>query len=171
VKQAKTASFPAPGHDHDRCLSDMRKRATEVFGIKGLRLTGLRQKVLDEIASSHHAIGAYDVLDRIARRDGTRLAPISVYRALDALVETGLVHRLESRNAFFACTRDHDPQRRQLVLACTSCQTVAEVEAEPVFQAIEVAASSIAFERTQSLVEVSGTCRHCAAASAGQGLG
>ena len=43
-------------------------------------------------------------------RKGTRLAPISVYRALDALLEAGVVHRLESKNAYFACSRLHQPR-------------------------------------------------------------
>lgn len=161
MKPTVTASFPPPGHDHGRCLVDVRKRAEAAFERKGKRLTGLRQKVLEEIAASHHAVGAYEVLDRLARKEGTRMAPISVYRAIDALVETGLVHRLESRNAFFACTTQHDPVRQQLVLACKQCGTVAEVEAEPVFAAIDRAAVAIAFERGQTLVEVLGTCRHC----------
>lgn len=140
----------------------MRKRAEAAFQRKGIRLTGLRQRVLEEIAASHHAVGAYEVLDRIARKDGTRLAPISVYRAIDALLETGLVHKLESRNAFFACNTDHDPVHQQLVLACKDCGTVAEVEADPVFRAIDTAAKEIAFARVGTLIEILGICRHCA---------
>jgi hypothetical protein len=54
--------------------------------------------VFGEIAASHKAIGAYEVLDKLAAR-GERLAPISVYRAIDALLAAGIVHRFESRNA------------------------------------------------------------------------
>ena len=92
-----------------------------------------------EIAASHKAIGAYEVLDRLAAR-GERLAPISVYRAIEALVAAGIVHRFESRNAFFACHAGHE--MRQLVLACEACGRVAEVDADKVFAAIDKSADA-----------------------------
>ena len=101
------------------------ERARQAFQNKGLKLTPLRQSVFREIAASHKAIGAYEVLDRLAVR-GERLAPISVYRAIEALVAAGIVHRFESRNAFFACHAGHE--MRQLVLACEACGRVAEVD-------------------------------------------
>ncbi len=107
------------------------ERARAAFSDKGLKLTPLRQSVFQEIAASHKAIGAYDVLDRLAAK-GERLAPISVYRAIDALVAAGIVHRFESRNAFFACHAGHD--MRQLVLACETCGRVAEVDGDKVFR-------------------------------------
>jgi Fur family zinc uptake transcriptional regulator len=113
TQAAASNAFPAPEHDHDRCLAEAMERAQEAFKTKGLKLTPLRQSVFQEIAGSHRAIGAYEVLDKLATR-GERLAPISVYRAIDALVAAGLVHRL-SRNAFFACHAGHE--MRQLILA------------------------------------------------------
>ena len=93
------------------------------------------KSVFQEIAAaSHQAIGAYEVLERMAAR-GERLAPISIYRAIDALVAAGIVHRFESRNAFFACHAGHE--QRQLVLACERCNSVAEVDGAKVFAAID----------------------------------
>ena len=130
TQAAASNAFPAPEHDHDRCLAEAMERARAAFSDKGLKLTPLRQSVFREIAASHKAIGAYDVLDRLAAK-GERLAPISVYRAIDALVAAGIVHRFESRNAFFACHAGHD--MRQLVLACETCGRVAEVDGDKVF--------------------------------------
>ena len=94
-----SSAFPAPEHDHGHCLAEAMDRARKAFEDKGLKLTGLRRSVFGEIAASHKAIGAYEVLAELAAR-GERLAPISVYRAIDALVAVGIVHRFESRNAF-----------------------------------------------------------------------
>jgi Fur family transcriptional regulator, zinc uptake regulator len=114
--------FPAPEHDHEVCLDRAMERARAAFADKGLRLTPLREQVFQAIAAaSHRAIGAYEVLDRLAVQ-GERLAPISVYRAIDALVAAGIVHRFESRNAFFACHARHE--QRQLVLACAGLREV-----------------------------------------------
>ena len=135
------------------------ERAREAFRVKSLKLTPLRQSVFREIAASHKAIGAYEVLDRLAAR-GERLAPISVYRAIDALVEAGIVHRFESRNAFFACHAGHDTRR--LVLACETCGRVAEVDGGRVFSAIDKSAGAAAFSAKAAVVEVWGLCASCA---------
>jgi Fur family transcriptional regulator, zinc uptake regulator len=158
-------AFPAPEHDHDLCLAEAMERARVAFSDKGLKLTPLRQSVFQEIAASHKAIGAYEVLDRLAAK-GERLAPISVYRAIDALVAAGIVHRFESRNAFFACHAGHD--MRQLVLACESCGRVAEVGGDKVFAAIDAAAGTAGFSTKGAVVEVRGVCAACARKERGE---
>lgn len=157
-------AFPAPEHNHDECLDEAMARAQKAFDDRGQRLTPLRQSVFREIAAaSHRAIGAYEVLDRLAAR-GERLAPISVYRAIDALVAAGIVHRFESRNAFFACHAGHE--QRQLVLACEACGSVAEVDGAKVFSAIDKTAEGASFSANPvkgAVVEVWGRCANCAA--------
>jgi Fur family transcriptional regulator, zinc uptake regulator len=157
------AAFPAPEHDHGQCLDEAMLRARKAFENKGMKLTPLRQAVFREIAAaSHRAIGAYEVLERMARR-GERLAPISVYRAIDALVAAGIVHRFESRNAFFACHAGHE--QRQLVLACEGCNAIAEVDGAKVFAAIDATAEAAQFSASAgraAVVEVWGLCVNCA---------
>ncbi len=154
------AAFPPPGHNHAPCVAQALERAQSAFEAKGLRLTELRRRVFEEIAGSHHAIGAYDILERM-RRGGGRLAPISVYRAIDALLSAGVIHRLESRNAFFACHVHHDADRDQLFLACERCGRVAEVPGGPVFNAIACAAEDAHFQPSRTVAEVAGICADC----------
>lgn len=153
--------FPQPGHNHKRCLSTALERAHAAFADKGLRLTRLRALVFEEIANSHHSIGAYEIRERIAAK-GTQLAPISVYRAIEALMQAGVVHRLESRNAYFACHCIHGAGREHIVLCCERCGTIAEIPAESVFAAIATAARDNGFTPRVRVVEVSGLCAHCA---------
>jgi Fur family transcriptional regulator, zinc uptake regulator len=163
---AASKAFPTPGHDHDHCLSEAMDRAREVFEAKGLRLTPLRRSVFQEIAASHRAVGAYEVLDRLARR-GERVAPISVYRAIDALLAAGIVHRLESRNAFFACHAEHDTRQHQLVLACEICGLIAEIDGTKAFGVIDKTAQSARFSVRGAVVEVWGLCANCIGAERG----
>lgn len=154
------ALFPAPEHNHGRCLDTAVARAEHAFQAKGLKLTRLRRLVLEEIAGSHQAVGAYDILDRLARK-GDRLAPISVYRAINSLLEAGVVHRLESRNAFFACHASHGEPSFQVILACEACGLVAEVDGEAIFKALASAAEAAQFKPRRQVVEVTGQCRNC----------
>src|ERR1044072_5858527 len=117
----------------ERKLAKAVERANQAFSEKNLRFTKLRQDVFQEIAATYASIGAYDILARLAEK-GTRLAPISVYRAIDALLEAGVIHRLESKNAFFACRRmDHRTGRRPLFLSCEKCGAVGEVDGQDIF--------------------------------------
>jgi Fur family transcriptional regulator, zinc uptake regulator len=164
------ALFPAPEHNHGSCLDTAVGRAERAFETKGLKLTQLRRKVLEEIAASHHALGAYDILESLARK-GDRLAPISVYRAIDTLLEAGVVHRLESRNAFFACHATHGETSRQVILACEVCALVAEIDGAAIFEALGKAAAGAQFEARRQVVEMTGLCRHCQAAGSGKPKG
>lgn len=138
-------------------------QAEKAFAEKSLRFTELRRRVFEEIASTYESVGAYEVLDRLARK-GTRLAPISVYRALDALLEAGVVHRLESKNAYFASRQPHSRNgRRPMFLSCEQCGQVFETDGEEIFVAIDEAAINAKFAPRIKFVEVSGTCQTCAA--------
>lgn len=152
--------FPEPGHDHHPCMAEALERVRTAFAARQIRMTDLRRQVFEEIAASHAAVGAYDVQERLAKK-GTRLAPVSIYRALEALLEAGVVHRLESRNAYFACHGHHGAGSVQVVLTCTRCGDVAEVGGDSVLKAIEAAAAKAAFKPAASIVEVSGVCGNC----------
>lgn len=153
------ATSPPPG---DRKLAKAVERATQAFTERNLRFTKLRQDVFQEIAATYTSIGAYDILARLAEK-GIRLAPISVYRAIDALLEAGVIHRLESKNAYFACRRmDHATGRRPIFLSCEKCNAVQEVDSEGIFDTIDRLARGASFQPRVKFVEVSGLCRSCA---------
>lgn len=164
TRRSESIGFPSQDHNHESCEADLLKRAAHLFDAKGMKLTDLRRRVLEEIAGSHQALGAYEILDRLSAK-GPRLAPISVYRAIEALHSAGLVHRLESRNAFFACHSHHDPARDQVFLSCESCGRVAEVAADQVFLAMRNVLDKAKFNSRRTVTEVSGTCSSCQAAS------
>ena len=100
-------TFPAPDHDHDRCTADAMRHAEGVCAKRAQKFTPIRRLVLQALLSSHRPLGAYEVIDELAK-SMSRPAPITVYRALDFLMDNGLVHRIESRNAYLACAHDQD---------------------------------------------------------------
>ena len=91
-------------HDHSRCVSHALAEAEAICARQGLRLTALRKRVLELVWASHKPLGAYDILGVLSDEDGRRAAPPTVYRALDFLLENGLVHRIASLNAFVGCS-------------------------------------------------------------------
>jgi Fur family zinc uptake transcriptional regulator len=152
--------FPAPDHDHARCVADTLTRAEEACGERGRRLTPLRRRVLELLAESHSPLGAYDIVERL--KAGSEAAPpMSVYRALDFLVAEGLAHRIESKNAFLACIHGHDTGEIVLFLLCERCGTVAEVTSGAIGRDLAQAARSVGFSARTPVLEIKGLCTTC----------
>ena len=82
-------------------------------------------------------------------------------RALEFLMENGLVPRIESRNAFLACAHDHDAAAMVAFLICERCGSVGEIPATPVAQGLNAVARGTGFAPRLSVVEITGTCAHC----------
>src|ERR1700743_2766530 len=153
-------TFPAPDHDHGRCTADAMQHAERVCAKRSQKFTPIRRHVLEALLSSHRPLGAYEVIEALAK-GMPRPAPITVYRALDFLMENGLVHRIESRNAFLACAHDHDETAMVAFLICERCGSVGEIPAAPVAQSLNAAARSTGFAPKLSVVEITGVCAHC----------
>ena len=153
-------AFPAPDHDHNRCTAEAISHAERVCRERAQKFTPIRRQVLQALLSSHRPLGAYEVIDELAK-SMPRPAPITVYRALDFLMANGLVHRIESRNAYLACAHDHDEAAMVAFLICERCGSVGEIPAAPVAQSLNAAARASGFAPKLSVVEITGTCAHC----------
>lgn len=153
------ADFKESAHDHGRCIADAVRMAERVCERRRARLTPLRRRVLELIWASHTAVGAYDLLD-LMRDDGRRVAPLTVYRALDFLRENGLIHRVESLNAYVGCNAPGQRHRAQLLI-CRSCRSVAELENPELARVLADSARELGFVPEQQTIEVIGLCPCC----------
>ena len=152
--------FPAPNHDHKRCSADALRRAEALCGERAQKLTPTRRQVLEVLLESHKPLGAYEIIDRAARH-GTRHAPITIYRALDFLIENGLAHRIESRNAFIACVHRHAAADLVVFLICERCGEVGEAPSQAVAESLKAATRAAGFVPRAPVIEISGICAHC----------
>jgi Fur family zinc uptake transcriptional regulator len=159
-KSSAQAIFPAPGHNHDRCANDAIAYAEAICRARSERLTPIRRAVLAALLASHQPLGAYELIDRLAAR-GARPAPITIYRALDFLRAQGLVHRIESRNAFIACVHNHASGDPVVFLICEKCGAVGEAASAAVAETIRTASRAAGFTPKTPVIEISGTCAHC----------
>jgi Fur family transcriptional regulator, zinc uptake regulator len=142
-------------HNHSKCTATLIAKAEKACSA---RLTKQRLAVLTCVAENHVAVGAYDVIERMAAH-GPRPAPITVYRALDFLLEHNLVHKIESRNAFVACACEHN-EAPPTLLICDSCGNVDEIVL-PKNMELQKAAIDQGFEVKRAVIELAGTCRDC----------
>ena len=150
---------PFESHDHAGCAGAVLARADRLAAARGVRLTPVRRRTLEILLESHKAMGAYDVLDRLAGEGFGRQPPV-VYRALEFLVEQGLAHRVQVLNAFAACMHP-DTAHQPVFLICRDCHRIAETPAEGVRAALEAAAAPLGFAVERSSFEATGQCPAC----------
>ena len=158
-KAAQKGDFAPPEHDHARCHGDAMAAAERQCAARGVRLTEQRRQVLDLIWRSHAPIGAYTLLDKL-REEGVRAQPPTVYRALEFLTENGLIHRIESLNAYVGCATPNENHGGQFLI-CTGCNSAAELDDSGIGAAIAARAKDIGFSVTRATVEIAGLCPNC----------
>ncbi len=132
---------------------------------RGVRLTTLRQQVLELLWQSARPTGAYELIELLAQRNSRPVAPPTVYRALEFLMSQGFASRIESRNAYVPCAH---PERCQehIFLICNHCEEWIELDDARFEHQLADEAAHLGFRTTQRVVEVVGTCADCVSASA-----
>ncbi|SMC67270.1 Fur family transcriptional regulator [Rhizobium sp. RU36D] len=129
------------------------------------KLTRNQSLVYEVLGRSESPLSAYTILDRL--RDQGFRAPLQVYRALEKLLEAGLVHRLESLNAFVACAHTSEScchNHGTVAFAiCNSCGHVTEFHDHEVDHRLEDWARGRRFKAEKTTIEIRGLCEACAA--------
>ena len=147
-------------HDHSNCIHSALEAAVEICQKKGQRLTALRKQVLELVWDSHKPVGAYDLLAMMSKGQERPAAPPTVYRALDFLLEQGLIHRIASLNAYIGCSCPDNPHEG-VFLICENCRTTQELNSPREISSLKNLADSTGFQTRQSLVELTGLCPAC----------
>ncbi|MDD3576283.1 transcriptional repressor [Halothiobacillus sp.] len=145
-------------NQHD-CATFALAHAEEVCLARGARLTPIRRAVLTEIWANHEATKAYDLIARLSS-EGSLIKPPTVYRALDFLLAHGLIHRIESLNAFIGCHHP-DTQHQAILMICDQCGTINEAASEPLNGILSALTLAEKFKVTHQSIELHGLCATC----------
>ena len=127
---------------------------------KTVRLTKNQSLVLDVLNKADQPSGAYTLLDKL-RQHGFK-APLQVYRALEKLIDTGQVHRIESKNAFIACEHSLcEISQMTAFTICQRCEKVSEVMDEELSNYVNLRAEKLGISTTKTNIEFHGLCNRC----------
>ena len=128
-------------------------------------LTKNQTLVFNTLSRAEGPLSAYTILDQL-RGDGFR-APLQVYRALEKLLDYGMVHRLESINAFVACAHPHNHSHNHGMIAfaiCEKCGQVAEFSDDIITQRVREWTTQNGFKQTKTTIDIRGVCAACGTA-------
>jgi Fur family zinc uptake transcriptional regulator len=104
-------------------------------------------------------VKAYGLIEYMRAR-GKRITPATVYRTLDFLLQNGLVHRVNSLNAYIACTGKHS-NHVLLVFTCSECQKTTEIDDQALYDFMQSRLKKLGMSLQGSCIEIRGTCKKC----------
>lgn len=136
-------------------------RASERCKARGAQLTPIRRDVLGLLHDTENGLKAYDLLARI-KALRTNATPPTVYRALDFLIEQGLVHKIERLNQFVAC-RHESHQLPGLFLVCTGCGSVSELHDHGLIDTVQQQLARVGHRFDCQEIELATRCPDCQA--------
>ncbi|GCE80843.1 Fur family transcriptional regulator [Komagataeibacter oboediens] len=152
-------------------VENLLDQAAAVCVARAVRLTDIRRLVLGLVLASDRPLGAYDLLEQIRASRGKPVAPPTVYRALDFLMEQGLIHKIERLSAFVGCRhmletghdcRSHGHVHAAQFLICSKCGRVTELDDPLILQALLDVTRARGFSVRQTTIEAEGVCAACA---------
>lgn len=129
----------------------------------GAKLTDLRRQVLDLVLQHDGVVKAYQILSDLQQTRASA-APPTVYRALDFLVEQGVLHRVDALNGYVVCQHLHDAQHHtqaNLIMTCRDCGRVEEMVADAGVQALRASCLAQGFEMDNQQLLLNGRCVQC----------
>ena len=148
-------------HDHGRCINAALTRALDLCADRKARMTPTREAVLRLLWQSHQPLGAYQLQDQLATLLDKPIAPPTVYRAIEFLLQLGLIHRIASLNAYIGCpfpNSDHS----NLFMICNNCGSAAEVAHASINELLQMATDKANFTLQSQTLELFGLCPQCA---------
>ncbi len=154
-------------HDHTQCIEGALTSARVLCAGKGVRLTALREQVLELIWQSHKPLGAYTLMDMLGEASTRRIAPPTVYRALDFLLDQHLIHRINSLNAFIGCPHP-GTQHQNHFLICRQCGIAIECNTDSLGRLIDQTGHTAGFSVEHQSLEIVGLCPNCQEPDNGQ---
>jgi len=136
--------------------------AQRVLEQAGHRRGGARAEVINLLAGQSCALSAHDI-ETALRTQGRTVGRASIYRALDVLVEYGLIKRLEVGRAE-ACYEPANPGgHHHHHMVCEVCGDLAAFDDPDLEDAIERLGARLGMRIDDHDVLLRGTCRACAA--------
>ena len=145
--------------NHRDCVDRAMRQADQTCREQSVRLTDLRRRVLEIIWADHTPSKAYDILAELAQGHAAAKPP-TVYRALDFLMQHGLVHKINSLNAYVGCSHPQS-HRECYFLICQKCGAIEECCSPDIAKVISNTVNANDFTLRKATVEISGKCADC----------
>ena len=123
-------------------------------------ITSLRKAVLFSLWQADKPLKAYDILSELVSIKPGYTA-VTIYRVLSFYISLGIVHKIESIQAYTLCTEPHKNLPSEVLMVCNSCHQVKEVYDDVMLQLLIEMTVKLNFQLSQETIELRGLCLMC----------
>ena len=141
------------------------KQAEALCRAQGQRFTPGQREIYQLLLGAQAPVSAYQLLDALSRVQDRRIYPQTVYRTLALLQARGLVHKLETANAYLPCAEPAHPHE-SIHLLCDVCGNAEELVDAKISTLLCKDASRQHFRIQHQVIELRGVCAGCDGAAA-----
>lgn len=126
-----------------------------------LKLTPLRQQVLDIFSAVDEPLSAYEVLNKLKQhREGAEAA--TVYRVIEYFLQHNVLHRIDSQSKFMLCKQSNHEHKRSIIFVCKKCKKSDEVINSSFYTQLDNVAKTHHFYIPHtSTIEIKAICKKC----------
>ena len=146
-------------NNHHKCIDSALKNAEKICADKKLQFTPIRKTVFKLIWQSHSPLKAYDILEELQKEDPSE-KPITIYRALDFLLNNRMIHKIESQNTYLGCTHPGELHNCYFTI-CKKCNVVHEGCESNFLGGIYETLKKEDFMVNHITLEIQGICKNC----------
>ena len=115
--------------------------------------------VLNIIKQSSQPLTAYAILELCKKKK--KVQAMTIYRALNYLMEQGVIHKSNQHKTFLLCNHDHNKAHNPAIAICKKCGDSEELKSELFTNLLKkIPLKKYSFSSYE--VEVATICRGCA---------
>lgn len=130
-------------------------QAEQIIKLKGGRFTAIRKHIFRLLLEAPYPLGAYEIIESLNGVGAQK--PPTVYRALNWLMEHGLVAKIAYNWRYTAMPIGVEVDNVAFMI-CRECGDTDTVETPGLSQTLQQAAMDHGFAETQTVIEIIGLC-------------
>ena len=130
-------------------------QAENAIELKGGRFTAIRKHVFQILLEASYPLGAYDIIERLNGIGAQK--PPTVYRALNWLMEYGLVAKIAYNSRYTTLPIGVEADNVAFMI-CRECGDTDTLETPGLSASLQKTAIDRGFAKTETVIEIIGLC-------------
>jgi Fe2+ or Zn2+ uptake regulation protein len=127
------------------------------------RITKPRLAIIGCLAHSEVPLSPKNIYENLLKNSDIKVDQVSVYRILETFTQLNLIHQVFPSGDYLPCTTRCEKNSNHIILNCTKCGKVTEVDLEwhNINMIFENVKNKFHFQPAKQMFQIDGICHEC----------
>ena len=153
-----TSQAQASVSDKSKTIQSELQIIEKVCHQQGLHFTSNRREVQEILLQMEHPMTAYEIIAVLRTKHNRTIAPPTVYRALNFLLQNGFISRIEATKSYAPTKHAEQPS---MFFICEECGALGAIKNFKFEDFLVKQTASLGFKINKSAIEIKGICINC----------